>query len=290
MTVAINPVQPRQDDSLGTILNAINVATNIYNAKLDRNRQDAMYQLQQKKFDADQQSAAATTQREASKDVSEQALKFRKKGPQDPGGVKMPALAKAYGEDENTLFVPLTIDESQRKQQETSAKIEKDKQDANKEKAPKMMTSVEAANLGGLDGVDKAIDSLYEDYKKRASATGSGIASLIPGSEPNKYNTGRQVAAKTIGTVLEQGKNTDKDTEQYYSMLPGPGDTNEKALAKVEALKKFARIKMQAQIQGLGKAGFDTSSFGDANSQNQDQELNALLQEKQRREALKAKK
>lgn len=137
---------------------------------------------------------------------------------------------------------------------------------ANQEKSPSKITAATASQVGGYDAALKVVDKLDKGYDKLASAKGSGIKSYIPGTDSNLYEKDRDVAAQTIGTILEGGKLSDRDYPRYRKMLPGPEDTNSQKKEKVDALKQLIAIKRNGEVGGLGDAGYDVSGYSNADT------------------------
>ncbi len=122
-------------------------------------------------------------------------------------------------------------------------------------------TSQTAQEIGSFDAAFKMIDNLEEKYKSQASRPGSFIGSFIPGTDSNLYEKNRDVAAQTLGVILEKGKLTDRDYERYVNMLPKTSDRNNVAAEKFDAFRKFILEKKQGEISGLQQSGFDTSGY-----------------------------
>lgn len=104
MTVAVNQPPPRDND-LDTILKAVNVATSIYGAKLDRQRAARLEELAQKELEA--KKTSETTKN--AKETEQAALNFNEKWapakPNDPEA----ATLKIPGSDQTGLFIPRSV-------------------------------------------------------------------------------------------------------------------------------------------------------------------------------------
>lgn len=226
MTVSVNsPVERRQKkyEDIDIILKGLGIAQNFYNAKMDSDARAQALGLQKEANDIAREREASSTAYQMKKDEQD----------------------KSFRERELSL-----------KEKESRAKIA----ESNLPK-PKTVTASEAGNIGTMEAVNKALDKVYEDYKSNASQGGSGITGFFPGSKANIYKSSLKPAAQIIGTSLEGGKLSDADAERYAAMLPQPTDTNEQAMAKLNALKEMAQIKLEGQVGGLKKAGYDTAQF-----------------------------
>lgn len=140
--------------------------------------------------------------------------------------------------------------------------IERDKaQKVARGGAGSKVTSATAQEVGSFDSAMDMASQLEDQYNNGAASAGSSIKSLFKGTDADKYETFRDYAAQTIGTILEKGKLTDRDYDRYKEMLPKPNDTNGIAAQKVKTLKGLILAKKRGEIGGLTQAGFNTSGF-----------------------------
>ncbi len=156
--------------------------------------------------------------------------------------------------------------EATRLRSDASLGLQRERLDLDKFKATssgsgQKITAGTAKEVGEIDAAVAMADSLWTSYEKNARGFGSGLKAMLPGADANLYEKGRDVAAQTIGGILEGGKLTEQDYARYRKMLPGPGDTNEQAQAKYQAIKSLINEKRKGAIGGLSASGFDTSGF-----------------------------
>lgn len=124
----------------------------------------------------------------------------------------------------------------------------------------KQMTSQSAQEIGAFDSAIDMAEQIEKAYNSQAKSNFSGMKSMVRGSDADKYNKQRDVAAQTIGLVLEKGKLTDADYQRYKEMLPSPWDSNEIAQTKMGAIKNLILSKKRGEVGGLGQAGFNISN------------------------------
>ena len=126
----------------------------------------------------------------------------------------------------------------------------------------KRIGSADARSLGELDSADEIIDDLAADYKKNASAYGSGITSTMPWSvDPDKYEASRSQKAQILGGIMEGGKLSDQDYDRYYDMLPSPWHTDVQAANRISELRSLLKAKKRGALSGLRSSGYDTEGF-----------------------------
>lgn len=126
---------------------------------------------------------------------------------------------------------------------------------ANAQKIP----ASEAALIGDFEAALATLRKRREDFKKLGA--GAGLTQYFPGSDAKKYENNRKPTAQVVGNPSEGGKLTDPDFERYFDMIPTPGTTEGTGLAKFDAVEELLKAKRRGKIEGLRKAGFDTSGF-----------------------------
>ncbi len=130
-----------------------------------------------------------------------------------------------------------------------------------KTKTPKIPAST-ATKVGSYDSALKMVDDLEKEYNGKASGTFSSIKGAFPGTEADKYEKAADMAAQSLGTILEGGKLSDADYKiKYKPMVPRKGDTNGVAAQKTLLIKKLLHEKRKGEIEGLQQSGFDVSGF-----------------------------
>lgn len=137
---------------------------------------------------------------------------------------------------------------------EAKAKVDAAK---NAQNEGKQLAAGTAVSLGELGTAIDQLNEVKEAWQKSASGTGSGLKSMFRGTEANEYEDLRDVAAQTIGGILEGGKLTNEDYERYKSMLPSPWDTESKALGKVENIRNLINLRKEGSIKALGATGYN---------------------------------
>ncbi len=123
------------------------------------------------------------------------------------------------------------------------------------------VTSGTAQEIGSFDSAQDMLDQLGAKYNALAAAPGSGAKAMIPGTDANLYEKNRNVAAQTIGIILEKGKLTDSDYQRYRDMMPKPTDRNDVAAEKIAAVRNLIAAKRRGEIGGLKQSGFETKGF-----------------------------
>jgi hypothetical protein len=126
---------------------------------------------------------------------------------------------------------------------------------------PKELPAGETAEMADLGTVDATADKLFSEYKEKASDYGSGLMSMIPGTDANIYRDNKLLQAKAIGRSIEGGRMTDADAQQYFKMMPDPWDTDKAAKSKIDNLKAYAREKRNRRLKEYEAAGYDMSRF-----------------------------
>lgn len=127
--------------------------------------------------------------------------------------------------------------------------------------AGKLLPSTEAARVGDLDAAVSMVDSLLATRNQKADRWHSGVSQFIPGTEAAEYGDAARAAAQAVGYILEGGKLSDQDVPRYVNMLPTPGDSDERAMAKAEEIKKLLSLKRSGQLDAFGKAGYRTQGL-----------------------------
>lgn len=253
MAASVNPVQRRQekrDYGFDLLLKGIDIAANAYGQSLNRDQQNTLAAETAKRAKDANSTAEAIEQKKIDIGITEK----------EKDRIAEMEREKLRGQNAIDLARVKSFQEGRIANSSSGPS-----QDSNKPKG-KQITASEAGTIGAMESVDKALDTVWRDYQSQASGRGSGIASLIPGSESKLFENSRTPAAQVIGSVLEGGKLSDADAERYRGMLPSPWDSNNEAEAKIKAIKELAKIKIEGQVAGLRKSGFDTEGF-DANKE-----------------------
>ncbi len=121
-------------------------------------------------------------------------------------------------------------------------------------KAPAELVS----KLGEADFAEKALGQLAKEWQDKASGTGASIMQYIPNSDAARYGDAAKTNAQIVGKFLEEGKMTDADVPKYERMLPGNGDTPERAKEKLERLSLLIAQKKKSHVDALTAAGYST--------------------------------
>src|SRR5262249_17763151 len=103
--------------------------------------------------------------------------------------------------------------------------------------------------------------ALLRTRKEKAGGAFAALAQYVPGTNAAQYRDAQDLATQTVGYLLEGGKMTDNDRAYYRSLMPTAADSDERAKAKVENLKQLLYLKASGQLEGLGRAGFNTSAL-----------------------------
>jgi len=123
------------------------------------------------------------------------------------------------------------------------------------------LTSGTAKEIGEFDAAIDMADRLKKLYDNKAASTGSSALSYIPGTDAFEYDKDRDVAAQTIGGILEGGKLTEEDYNRYRDMLPKPTDTNSVAQVKVDAIKELITARKRGGVEALGQSGYNVANI-----------------------------
>lgn len=130
--------------------------------------------------------------------------------------------------------------------------------DNNKKDLPKPAPAELIGKLGEADAAEQSLASLAKEWQEKASKPGSGIKSLLPGTDASRYEDAANLNAQTIGKFLEEGKMTDADVPRYKAMLPTAYDTPTRAQEKLERLSASIARKKKAHVDALTAAGYAT--------------------------------
>lgn len=114
--------------------------------------------------------------------------------------------------------------------------------------------------IADLNTAENLAKKLLATWKKKSGTVG-GVTQWLPGSEATEYQDERQNATQLIGYALEGGKLAEADFPRYYSMMPAPGDSLDRASAKISTLVAAIRAKRENQQKFLGSTGYDTSGL-----------------------------
>jgi hypothetical protein len=118
----------------------------------------------------------------------------------------------------------------------------------------------EAADVGGLKAANAMLADL-ERLRKQKTGALSGVTQYLPGTDATQYRDATRVVAQTVGNILEGGKLSDADKPYYLSLLPTAGDSDERARAKLDFITRQLETKAAGQVEGLGRAGYNTGGL-----------------------------
>lgn len=222
MTVSVNPIQPRQESGQDDLFRALQLATSVYGVKLDKDRQSKLDDLAVQRYEQDKVDKAASV-------AGDQEFQMKK-------------LA-----EEHRLKAQQSAIDAKNKASETKSSL-------------KLPTSA-VTDIADLKNVNNLIDSLEANYNKMAASRGSGLKSLITGSQADQFQKIRKLAVQSIGKPLEGGKMTDNDREYYDSIIPGSWTSPAQAKAMFSSLRETAGNKFANQLQTLKQAGYETDNF-----------------------------
>lgn len=291
MAAQVIAPQRRADD--GLLETALGIAQTVFKVRMDDKQLAKAQELANQK----EKNQLTENDRKASLDFAKDfevvqptvagAIDPQTAGLSLPRGINIPQgmaiRPRSIGLEEIKLAQASSEKDKDRKSDIEKALVAKQNSDSKESK----ITGQTAQNIGDLQTVNQSIDALWQDYQALAATTGSGVAQYFPGSDADKFNQKSRVAVQNIGYALEGGKMTDSDRDFYNQMLPKPSDNNERALAKIEALKQYAQRKFQGLKGGLEQSGFNVSGIKDnapkQEAQSSGPTLEDLIAEKQRR-------
>lgn len=118
----------------------------------------------------------------------------------------------------------------------------------------------EAAEVGGLKSASDMLDVLMKTRGKKTGAF-SGAMQYVPGTDAAQYTDAQKAAAQTVGLILEGGKLAEGDLGRYMDLMPSAGDSDSRAKAKVENVKKLLALKGSNQVQALERAGYNAGGL-----------------------------
>jgi hypothetical protein len=128
-------------------------------------------------------------------------------------------------------------------------------------KPAQQVPAAAATNVGDLRSATSMLDDLMKTRKAKASDALSGLLQYVPGTDAAQYKDAQDLAAQVVGLILEGGKLAEADLPRYKALLPGAADSDARAKAKAENIKKLLALKAAGQVDALGRAGFDTSGL-----------------------------
>lgn len=114
------------------------------------------------------------------------------------------------------------------------------------------------AKLAGYDAAKTLVQQMSSNWDEKASSTGSGILSMIPGisNDPKLYEQSLAPYIQQIGGFLEGGKLTDDDFRRYTKMMPSATDTQAQKENKIKSLMQAIQTKQEAELSGLQSLGY----------------------------------
>ncbi len=129
------------------------------------------------------------------------------------------------------------------------------------------LTAEQTALLSGIDTSSKQLEKIEKIIDESSPLMGpvkGALTSLSPyATETRTFDAQMKLAAQKIGVSLERGKLTDADIERYRKMLPNITDTPEVAKGKIAIVKQLLADEKMAQIETLGKSGYNVSKLMD---------------------------
>ena len=125
----------------------------------------------------------------------------------------------------------------------------------------------EAAKLGEATGAVQNAESLYKQWDKDAKGPIGWLASFLPATDASRYENNMNAAAQVIGGYLEGGKLTETDLARYKKMLPQPGELEETAKRKRDAITNLVATRQASQKQALAGSGYNVAGIKDAKPQ-----------------------
>lgn len=136
----------------------------------------------------------------------------------------------------------------------------------------KTLTTSALDQLSDLKVQYSSADQLLNDWEKNVGKQRQGggglkdlgtsmISQYDPFSPEAQYKDTMKLKAQIIGKALEGGKLTDVDYEKYLKFIPGPGDTKERAAAKIKSLKNEMATKYNVNYDTYSQAGYDLGSL-----------------------------
>lgn len=127
------------------------------------------------------------------------------------------------------------------------------------------LTAEQTALLSGIDTSEQQlskIEKIIDESSPTMGPVSGRLASLSPyATETKAFDAQMKLAAQKIGVSLERGKLTDADIDRYRQMLPNITDTPEVAKGKISIVRQLLADEKMAQIETLGKSGYNVSKF-----------------------------
>lgn len=126
----------------------------------------------------------------------------------------------------------------------------------------KPMPAGELSKMAGFGAAHKIADEVRYMWEKQIEGNWSaGLAQHFPwATEAGSFDDAMEVAAQLIGKKME-GRMTDLDFERFRNMMPSPGETTKRAMAKLDNAMRFLSATEEATLETFGKAGYDVSGF-----------------------------
>lgn len=129
---------------------------------------------------------------------------------------------------------------------------------------PKLPTG-QVAELSDYETAGRQVDDLFAEFDKGDQ---TGIGSRLKGKisdatgadlgDTSRYVDKANATAQVVGLILEGGKLGEADLPRYRAMMPNPGDSRERAAAKVANIKKLLGDKARDRKAAYGAAGYKT--------------------------------
>jgi len=147
----------------------------------------------------------------------------------------------------------------------------------------KILGTAAVAELSDLDTAIGSVDQLTKDYiatvpnKGTGDQLGARLTSLVPNTTTSQYQNNADVAAQSIGTILEGGKLTETDLQRYKRMLPQPGDSPDTAKRKADNMRAQLRRKLSDRKGNFDQAGYRVPGQGKPVPTYRSNETDALM-------------
>lgn len=120
------------------------------------------------------------------------------------------------------------------------------------------------AEFASYDAATSALDRLLNSFESKGmdstAAKAAGLATNvgITNTDAGQYIDEMRSAMQGAGTILENGKLAAGDEVKYAKLMPQPGDSLQRARAKIDNLKRLLQEKRTRAYQDLEAAGYRT--------------------------------
>ncbi len=118
-----------------------------------------------------------------------------------------------------------------------------------------------ATDIGQLGTGDTVLNDLSNAWGDKAGYA-SFLTKHLPATDATQFGDNRLAAAQVVGTILEGGKLTDSDLkDKYFPLMPDVADSKARKDNKISILRGMLAAKKASMIDGLTRAGYNTSGF-----------------------------